>query len=151
MQFAILQLILVFLYVSVGSKTSPNPNLIRQLRFKRQIPNEQNSEDQTYDLEISFPTRDTDEVINDEGRRQKLTELFERLLQSEQLDVSNQLPNTNIDDDSFTVDQAFACDEGSVVRENECGRFINIIFYRSYFTFPHEIFLSTLCPLMFHS
>jgi hypothetical protein len=78
-------------------------------------------EEKTYELEISFPTKDTDEVFNDEGRRQKLQELFERLLfENEQLDVSAQLPNTEIDTDSIDVDQAFSCADGSVVRENEC-------------------------------
>ena len=107
-----------------GSKTSPNPNFVGVGRFKRQIPNDvtnPSGEEKTYELEISFPTKDTDEVFNDEGRRQKLQELFERLLfENEQLDVSAQLPNTEIDTDSIDVDQAFSCADGSVVRENEC-------------------------------
>ena len=117
-------LICIFLHLFVGSNA--NQIFLGGGRFRRQIPNDltnPSGEEKTYELEISFPTKDTDEVINDEGRRQKLTELFERLLfENEQLDVSKQLPNTEIDSDSIAIDQAFSCDEGSVVRENECGK-----------------------------
>ena len=117
----------ILLYVFAGGISSANQNFLGG-RFKRQIPNDLSNpggEEKTYELEISFPTKDTDEVINDEGRRQKLTELFERLLfENEQLDVSKQLPNTEIDSDSIAIDQAFSCDEGNVVRENECGKLL---------------------------
>ena len=123
--------ICIFLHLFVGS--SGNQNKFGGGRFKRQIPNDlsnSNGEEKTYELEISFPTKDTDEVINDEGRRQKLTELFERLLfENEQLDVSSQLPNTEIDSDSIGVSQAFSCDEGNVVRENQCGKLIRDILF----------------------
>ena len=117
-------IILIFFLNNTGGQ-SPNSftNTIAGGRFKRQINDlaNPNGEEKTYELEISFPTKDTDEVINSEGRRQKLTELFERLLfENEQLDVSNQLPNTDLDSDSIAIDQAFSCGEGSVVRDNEC-------------------------------
>ena len=71
-------------------------------------------------------------LLYEEGKliRQKLTELFERLLfENEQLDVSSQLPNTEIDNDSIAIDQAFSCDEGNVVRENECGKLLKEIYF----------------------
>merc|ERR1719410_3241167 len=45
-----------------------------RLRLRRQAP----GEEQAYQLEISFPTKDTDEVTNDAGQRERI----ERLIQS---------------------------------------------------------------------
>ena len=108
----------------LGFQTS-SPNAISFGRFRRQVGDDRrgSGEERTYDLEISFPTKDTDEVINNEGRRQKLTDLFEKLLfENNKLDVSDQLFNTQINDESISVGQAFTCDEGYVVRDNQCGK-----------------------------
>ena len=116
----------MLLQLYVGSQTS-NINSIGFGRFKRQIgdlPNP-NGEETNYELEVSFPTLDTDEVVNDEGRRQKLTELFEKLLfENKKLDVSDLLPNAQLDPDSVSIGNAFTCNEGEVVRKNECGKLI---------------------------
>ena len=131
MSSAICLSICMLLQLSVGSKTS-NPIAIGLGRFKRQIGDLQNpnGEERTYDLEISFPTKDTDEVVNDEGRRQKLTELFEKLLfENTQLDVSKTLPGVRRDDESITIGQEFTCKEGEVVRENECGKLYVVVHF----------------------
>ena len=123
----------MLIQLSVGSQTS-NPNSIGLGRFRRQVGDLQNpnGEERTYDLEISFPTTDADEVENSEGRRQKITELFEKLLfENEQLDVSDTLLNVAIDPESISIGNAFTCDEGDVVRDNECGKISSCCLFKS--------------------
>ena len=48
--------------------------IVRSLRLRRQAP----GEEQAYQLEIKFPTKDTDEVTNDKGQQERI----ERLIQS---------------------------------------------------------------------
>ena len=48
--------------------------IVRNLRLRRQAP----GEEQNYNLEISFPTKDTDEVTNTKGQQDRI----ERLIQS---------------------------------------------------------------------
>ena len=53
-----------------NANAAANDDQSLRLRFKRQVGN---SEDQTYSLEISFPTVDDDDVTNDSGKTVSLT------------------------------------------------------------------------------
>jgi hypothetical protein len=58
---------------SNNANAAANDDQTFKLRYKRQVGN---SEDQTYSLEISFPTVDDDEVANDAGKTVSLTTFF---------------------------------------------------------------------------
>ena len=41
--------------------------------------------EQKYDLELSFPVLDSDEVTNDDGRRERIDQLIQEILSNENL------------------------------------------------------------------
>ncbi|XP_040577922.1 uncharacterized protein uif [Lepeophtheirus salmonis] len=87
-------------------------------RVKRQT----DTDDQAYQLEISFPTIDADQVTNDDGKRQQIQELIESIiLEQNKLNVNDTLPNVQLDKSSIILGQEFSCDDGQVVVENECA------------------------------
>ena len=86
-----------------------------RLRLRRQAP------EQAYQLEISFPTKDTDEVTNEEGQRERIERLIQSIiLEQNKLDVNDTLPNVLLDKSSINIANEFTCPNGQVVQDNEC-------------------------------
>lgn len=75
--------------------------------------------EQKYDLELSFPI-DSDTAINDEGRRERLDQLIQAILQNEELAVNDTLPGTLLDPSSIIFEKTFKCPSGQVVVDEEC-------------------------------
>lgn len=74
-------------------------------------------------MEISFPTVDNDEVANDQGKKERIERLLQSIiLEQNKLDVNDTLPNVKLDKTSLNIAQEFACGNGQVVVENECGK-----------------------------
>ena len=102
-------------------------------RFKRQAANSVGSgpdggggsgDERSYELEISFPTIDNEEVTNDAGQRERIERILESIiLEGDQLNVKDKLPNVVLDKSSIDIDQEFACKDGEVVRDNQCGTY----------------------------
>ena len=94
-------------------------------RIRRQIGSQSGSgqdQDQAYSIEFSVPTKDTDEVTNEAGFRESIERLIEKvILEENRLDVNDTLPNVLLDKSSIAIDKEFTCQDGEVVRENECG------------------------------
>ena len=107
---------------NAGGSSSSDNNQVR--RIKRQIAQQNGGgDDQTYQLEIQFPTIDNDEVTNGEGKRERLQRLIESIiLEQNKLDVNDTLPNVQLDKSSFAIEKQFTCDEGEVVSDNDCGK-----------------------------
>jgi len=75
--------------------------------------------EQKYDLDISFPI-DADEAVNDEGRRERIDELIQAILNDEELAVNDTLPGTLLDPTSIIFDTTFKCESGQVVVDDQC-------------------------------
>ena len=99
-----------------------NVNCIQKATGGRSRVKRQELESQKYDLEISFPTIDGDEVVNLDGsRRERIERLLEQIiLEENSLNVNGSLPGTTLDRASVSVSQSFACPIGSVVRDSAC-------------------------------
>ena len=84
---------------------------VYRLRLRRQAP-----EEQTYQLEISFPTKDTEEATNSKGR----TERIERLIQDIILAQRNpeKLPNVILNKPSLAIESEFTCPEGKISKKH---------------------------------
>jgi len=99
-------------------------NVDRVFRIRRQVSGDSNGgedEDQAYSLEISLPTKDGEEVTNDQGRIARIQSLIEKvILEDKKLDVDDTLPNVVLDKSSVAIQKEFACDAGEVVVEDEC-------------------------------
>ena len=74
MVFAPNYFFLLFHYRRPSSTSDPLTEQVVRLRLRRQAP----GEEQAYQLEIKFPTKDTDEVTNGQGQQERI----ERLIQS---------------------------------------------------------------------
>jgi len=75
--------------------------------------------EQKYDLDISFPI-DADEAVNDEGRRERIDELIQAILNDKELAVNDTLPGTLLDPSSIIFDTTFKCESGQVVVDDQC-------------------------------
>ena len=95
-----------------------NIDCIKKDRVKRQAEDVE----QAYDLQISFPTLEGDEAINNkDGRRQKIDELLQSiLLDNNQLEIDETLPGTLLDRQSIFLTPSFTCPTGSVVVDSSC-------------------------------
>ena len=89
-------------------------------RYKRQVGGRRDDK-QAYELEISFPTIDTEEVTNEEGQRAAIENLLKSIiLDQDRLSVNDTLPNVLLDRGSLLIDKEFTCEDGHVVADNEC-------------------------------
>jgi len=75
--------------------------------------------EQKYDLDISFPI-DADEAVNNEGRRERIDQLIQAILNDEELAVNDTLPGTLLDPSSIIFDTTFKCESGQVVVDDQC-------------------------------
>ena len=64
-----------------------------------------------------------EEVTNEQtGVSQRIEQILQSIiLEQDKLNVNDALPNVVLDPSSFDIDQEFACQEGEVVVENQCG------------------------------
>ena len=78
--------------------------------------------DQKYDLEISFPTLDSDNAINiKDGSVERIEKLLQEIILNEnRFSVDNTLPGTSLDPASIEILPTFSCPLGSVVIDNTC-------------------------------
>ena len=95
----------------------------RQVGAGGSVEGSGSDDDRSYDLEISFPTIDNEEVTNEQtGVSQRIEQILQSIiLEQDKLNVNDALPNVVLDPSSFDIDQEFACQEGEVVVENQCG------------------------------
>merc|ERR1712079_878064 len=97
--------------------SDPLTEQVVRLRLRRQAP----GEEQAYQLEIKFPTKDTDEVTNGQGQQERIERLIQSIiLEQNKLAVNDKLPNTILDKTSVAVQQSFTCPDGDVVSDTEC-------------------------------
>ena len=98
-----------------------NIDCIKKDRVKRQAADADPDQEQAYDLEISFPTLDGDEAINQRGQREKIEFLLQSiLLENNQLSVDDKLPGTSLDLNSILLEPSFSCPPGQVVVDSSC-------------------------------
>lgn len=106
--------------ININCNRRPSSDGNEPTRIKRQIGN-RNNDDQAYQLEISLPTIDNDEVTNDAGQRERIERLLQSIiLEQNKLNVSATLPNVQLDKSSFSIDEEFTCNKGEVVVDNDC-------------------------------
>ena len=95
-------------------------------RVRRQATSGDDADDRSYDVEISLPSIDSEEVTNENtGLSDRIERILESIiLEQNKLNVNDALPNVVLDPSSFDIDQEFACPEGEVVVGNQCGKTI---------------------------
>jgi len=99
---------------ALGDRTSESQPLARQ---GKQLGISE--PEQKYDLDISFPI-DADEAVNNEGRRERIDELIQAILNDQELAVNDTLPGTLLDPSSIIFDTTFECESGQVVVDDQC-------------------------------
>lgn len=75
--------------------------------------------EQKYDLELSFPI-DSDTAENDEGRRERIEQLIQAILNDQELAVNDTLPGTLLDPSSINFDTTYKCESGQVNVDDKC-------------------------------